>query len=117
MRIHLLITCAAILALAPVADAQGGRRGGFVPGQQRPPADPAVVARGKTIYGISCTSCHGADLRGGDLGGPNLLRSQLALSDIEGEKIIPVIQGSRQNAGMPAIPMSPEDAKTVAVYV
>ena len=51
--------------------AAGGRRpGGFVPGQQRPPGDPAQIARGKTLYGISCTGCHGADLRGGDMGGP-----------------------------------------------
>lgn len=98
--------------------AGGGRRaGGFVPGQERPPGDPAQIARGKAIYGISCTSCHGADLRGGDLGGPNLLRSQVALSDQDGELIIPVIQGSRQSNGMPAIDMSPDDAKAVAAYV
>src|SRR5271169_3852916 len=83
----------------------GGRRaGGFVPGQRRPPGDPAQIARGKTLYGISCTVCHGADLRGGDMGGPNLLRSQVALGDREGEAIVPIIQGSRQNSGMPAIP-------------
>src|SRR5438477_717420 len=98
--------------------AGGGRRvGGFVPGQQRPPGDPVQIARGKTLYGIACTSCHGADLRGGDLGGPNLLRSQVALSDQNGELIVPIIQGSRQSAGMPAIPMSPEDAKATAAYV
>src|SRR5580765_1096913 len=85
---------------------QGGRRGGgFVPGQQRPPGDPVQIARGKTLYGIACTSCHGADLRGGDLGGPNLLRSQIALSDQNGELIVPIIQGSRQNNGMPPIQM------------
>src|ERR1700693_1551639 len=96
----------------------GGRRaGGFVPGQQRPPGGPAQVARGKTLYGISCTGCHGADLRGGDLGGPNLLRSQVALSDKDGELILPIIQGSRQDAGMPAIPMSPPDGKAVAAYI
>jgi cytochrome c oxidase cbb3-type subunit 3 len=76
-----------------------------------------LIARGKTLYGISCTGCHGADLRGGDLGGPNLLRSQVALSDQDGELILPIIQGSRQSAGMPAIPMSPEDGKAVATYV
>jgi cytochrome c oxidase cbb3-type subunit 3 len=76
-----------------------------------------VVARGKTLYGISCTGCHGADLRGGDLGGPNLLRSQLVASDHDGELIIPVIQGGRPTAGMPAIKMSAEDAKVVATYI
>ena len=97
--------------------ARGRRQGGFVPGQERPPGDPAQIERGKTLYGIACRGCHGADLRGGDMGGPNLLRSQLALSDKEGELIVPVIQGSRQSTGMPAIQMSPADAKAVAAYV
>lgn len=88
-----------------------------MPGQQRPTGDQAQIARGNAVYGISCRGCHGADLRGGDMGGPNLLRSQLALSDRDGEKIVPVIQGSLQSGGMPAIAMSPEDAKAVAVYV
>jgi cytochrome c oxidase cbb3-type subunit III len=96
----------------------GGRRaGGFVPGQMRPPGDPAQIARGKTLYGINCTGCHGADLRGGDMGGPNLLRSQVALADKDGELILPIIQGSRQDAGMPAVNMSPEDGKAVAAYI
>jgi cytochrome c oxidase cbb3-type subunit 3 len=102
---------------AQPAPAPVRRPGGLVPGQKRPPGDPVQIARGKTIYGISCTSCHGADLRGGDLGGPNLLRSQVALSDQDGELIVPIIQGGRQNAGMPAVPMSPADAKAVAAYI
>jgi cytochrome c oxidase cbb3-type subunit 3 len=91
--------------------------GGFVPGSVRPPIDPAVVARGKTLYGINCQGCHGPDLRGGDMGGPNLLRSQVALSDQDGELIVPIIQGARQSMGMPRIPLSIEDSKTVAAYV
>ena len=113
-----LVIAAAITAWAQPPGPTGQRRpGGFVPGQQRPPENPVEVARGNTVYGISCRGCHGADLRGGDMGGPNLLRSQIALSDREGEKIVPVIQGSLQSGGMPAIPMSPEDAKAVAAYV
>jgi len=100
------------------AQAQPTRRfGGLVPGQQRPAGDSAQIERGKTLYGISCTGCHGADLRGGDMGGPNLLRSQVALSDHDGELIVPIIEGGRQAAGMPAIPMSSEDAHAVAAYV
>jgi len=56
-------------------------------------------------------------LRGGDLGGPNLLRSQVSLSDQNGELILPIIQGSRREAGMPAIPISPEDGLAVAAYI
>jgi cytochrome c oxidase cbb3-type subunit 3 len=103
---------------APSAPVAGGSRfRGLVPGQQRPPGDPAQVARGKTLYGVSCTGCHGADLRGGDMGGPNLLRSPVALSDQNGELILPVIQGSRQDSGMPAIPISPQDGLAVAAYI
>jgi len=69
------------------------------------------------LYEVSCRGCHGADLRGGDMGGPNLLRSPAALSDRTGDLIVPIIQGARQNSGMPAIPMSPEDANAVAAYV
>src|SRR3954467_12600140 len=108
----------ALMAQGPPPAAQGGRRaGGFVPGQQRPPGDPAQIARGKTLYGISCTGCHGADLRGGDIGGPNLLRSQVALSDRNGESIVPIIRGSRQSMGMPAIGLNDADANAVAAYV
>jgi cytochrome c oxidase cbb3-type subunit III len=91
--------------------------GGFVPGQQRPPIDPAVVAHGKALYAVSCQGCHGPDLRGGDMGGPNLLRSQVALTDVDGESIVPIIEGARQSMGMPKIPLNPEDAKAVAAYV
>src|SRR5579871_5180977 len=96
----------------------GNRRpGGFVPGQERPTGDPELIARGKQSYEINCRGCHGADLRGGDMGGPNLLRSQIALSDRDGERIVPVIQGSLAGSGMPAIKMPPDAAKATAAYV
>jgi cytochrome c oxidase cbb3-type subunit 3 len=105
-------------AQEPAAEVPAQRPpGGFVPGAVRPPIDPAVVARGKTLYGINCQGCHGQDLRGGDLGGPNLLRSQVALSDHDGELIVPIIQGARQSMGMPRIELSLDDSKTVAAYV
>jgi len=116
--VALAIAVAARVTAQGTPPAAGGRRpGGFVPGQQRPPGDPTQIARGKTLYGIHCTVCHGTDLRGGDRGGPNLLRSQAALSDQNGELILPIIQGSRQNTGMPAIGVSPEDAMAMAAYV
>jgi cytochrome c oxidase cbb3-type subunit 3 len=87
---------------------------------QRPPADPAVVERGKAIYGIRCGACHGADLRGGDQGGPNLLRSEIVLMDQKGEGIIPIIQNGRQSPGMPGmapVPLPPDDMLAVAEYL
>ena len=75
------------------------------------------IAHGKALYDINCRACHGADLRGGDMGGPNLLRSQVALGDKAGELIVPIIDGARQQAGMPAIGISTPDAEAVAAFV
>ena len=94
------------------AGRQGGNPNATFPAQQRPPADPALVARGQGLYGVHCRACHGVDLRGGDIGGPNLLRSQLALNDLEGELMGPIITQGKQTPGlpsMPAIPLSADD--------
>ncbi|MCU1324384.1 MAG: cytochrome c, class [Acidobacteriaceae bacterium] len=102
---------------APAGTAEPERVGGFVPGQKRAPIDPVLAAHGKALYGVNCQACHGKDLRGGDMGGPNLLRSQVTLTDQNGELIVPIIQGSRQALGMPAIGISIEDSNAVAAYV
>src|SRR5688572_33158875 len=121
MQFRTLFAVAALTASLSTAQQGGrGRGGGFVPGQTRPPEDPAAVARGKVIYEVSCRACHGADLRGGDIGGPNLLRSQLVLNDQHGELILPVVKNGRQNPGMPpmpALPLADDDVKAVAEYI
>jgi len=70
------------------------------PAQQRalPPAQ--VVERGDGLYQVNCMACHGADLRGGDQGGPNLLRSTIVLNDVEGELIGEVVRNGMNR--MPA---------------
>src|SRR6188474_2838111 len=90
----ILAAAAALFALTVVVtlSAQGGPpqgRGGPppFPAQQRPPGDPALIARGNGLYGVHCRACHGNDLRGGDQGGPNLLRSDTVLNDQAGELI------------------------------
>jgi cytochrome c oxidase cbb3-type subunit 3 len=103
--------------------AQPGRgRGPNYPQQQRPLADAAVLARGKGLYESNCAACHGIDLRGGQQGGPNLLRSQLVLSDKNGELIMPVIQSGRPTPAAGAPPMPPfalpqDDLKAIAEYL
>jgi cytochrome c oxidase cbb3-type subunit 3 len=57
------------------------------------------------------------DARGGQLGGPNLLRSQLVLLDQDGEQIVPVIQNGRPDKGMPPMPVNAEDAKALAIFL
>lgn len=112
-------------AQTPPQGPPGGGRGrgqATFPAQQRPAGDPAVIARGQQLYSISCRACHGVDLRGGDMGGPNLLRSQLVLNDQDGELILPVVQNGRMNvaAGMPVmppLPIPPDDVKAIATYI
>jgi cytochrome c oxidase cbb3-type subunit III len=91
------------------------------PGSQRPPGDPAVIARGVALFGINCKACHGSDLRGGDLGGPNLLRSQIVLGDQSGEAIIPIVQkgrpASQNGPPMPALPLPLADIQAIAEYI
>ena len=78
-----------------------GRGRGVFPAMQRPPGDPATIERGKQLFGVNCSACHGVDARGGQLGGPNLLRSQLVLMDQDGEMIAPVVQNGQPDKGMP----------------
>jgi cytochrome c oxidase cbb3-type subunit 3 len=90
------------------------------PAQQRAVGDSALIERGGTLYAIQCKGCHGPDLRGGDQGGPNLLRSPIVMGDKAGEGITPVIQNGRSGAGggvMPALPLSDADAHAVAEYI
>ncbi len=47
-------------------------------------------------------ACHGADLRGGDQGGPNLLRSTIVLNDVAGELIGEIVRTGINR--MPPIP-------------
>ena len=96
---------------------RGGRRGPNFPQQTRQLASPEVIERGKGVYGVNCSSCHGADLRGGDEGGPSLLRSLAALSDQHGEVISPIVHGSRQDKGMPAFNLTESDTTAVAEYI
>jgi len=106
--------------IAPPAGARGRGSLQSFPAQQRAPGDPERIARGSTLYGIHCRSCHGVDLRGGEQGGPNLLRSALVLNDRSGELILPVVRDGRQSPGAPAMPplaLTDEEVGAIAEYI
>jgi cytochrome c oxidase cbb3-type subunit III len=116
MRKHVAAAIAVcVVAFLGMAVIEGQAPGGFVAYPQRPPGDPASIDRGKILWGVNCTFCHGPDARGGDGGGPNLLRSSTMLDDQKGELIGPIVQKGR--GGMPAIPLSAEQTTDIAAFL
>ena len=111
----ILVVAVRVAAQGPPTPPPGRQGGRGFPAQQRPLADPAVIARGKTLYEISCRACHGGDLRGGDMGGPNLLRSPIALNDNDGESIGAIIRTGRGE--MPPSDLPEESTKAIAAYI
>src|ERR1700677_3479778 len=80
------------------------------------PHDPAMVTRGKQVFSVNCSFCHGSDARGGE-GGPNLLRSPIVLNDREGEVISAVVLNGRPEKGMPKFDLSMSDIADIAAYL
>jgi cytochrome c oxidase cbb3-type subunit 3 len=87
------------------------------PAQRRPPADSAVVERGRTLFATACSACHGVDARGGQLGGANLLRSVLVLNDEGGNLIGPVVRQGRPGTPMVPIQMADADITAIAAFL
>jgi cytochrome c oxidase cbb3-type subunit 3 len=101
------------------AGGRGGRagRGGGVPAYpQHAQADPASIARGKMLFGVNCSFCHGSDARGGE-GGPNLIRSQLVMDDQHGEAIAVVVQNGRADKGMPKFDLTTANVTDIAAFI
>ena len=83
----------------------------------RPPGDPAAIERGRALYSVNCTFCHGADTRGGD-GGPSLLRAATVLDDQQGELIAPVVKNGRPDRGMPKFAAFTDDQiKDIVAFI
>lgn len=86
------------------------------PAQQRALPSAELIERGNGLYQVNCMGCHGGDLRGGDQGGPNLLRSDIVLNDVEGELIGQIIRSGMNR--MPAITtLDGEGVRAVSGYI
>jgi cytochrome c oxidase cbb3-type subunit 3 len=123
--VALLLLPVVIMAQTPPAPQQPPRAAPAPPGggnpyasayPQHPPGDPAAIERGKTLWGVHCSFCHGPDARGGQ-GGPSLIRSDLVLRDKNGELIAPVVQNGRPEGGMPKIDLTAAQVSDVAAYI
>ena len=122
------ISNSVLLALTLVTLVQGqqapGRGRGAAPAigsprtayPERPPADPAVVERGKALYSVNCSFCHGSEARGGE-SGPNLIRAQLVMNDQNGELIAPVVQNGRVALGMPKFDLTAAQVSDIAAFI
>jgi len=101
------------------AGAQQGRGGGggrrsFLISRDVP--DPAAVDRGQKLFVSNCGFCHGSNANGGGEGGPDLIRSALALDDEKGDKIGPVIHNGRGK--MPPFPqMTQPQIEDIAAFL
>jgi cytochrome c oxidase cbb3-type subunit 3 len=108
-------------APAPAQGARGGRGGGGDRGggangyPSRPPADAAILERGKQLFVLHCAFCHGQDARGGSEGGPSLIRSDIVLNDRNGELIVPVVQNGRGR--MPKIEVTAPQVADIATFI
>ena len=93
-------------------NAPGGRRGGYTQ-YTRPLASQEVLIRGKALYDATCASCHQVDMRGtADGKNPNLLRSGVALRDVNGELI-----GERVAKHTPRLNIVTPDMTAIAEYI
>ena len=100
---------------SPPRQVQGGPgRKDDYPVRAKAPQD--IVQRGQVAYSVNCAFCHGSDAAGGEVG-PNLRRSALVLEDQNGEKIAPVVHGSRAEQGMPRIEMTEAQIADIAAYL
>ena len=83
----------------------------------RPPGDPAAIARGKQTFSINCGFCHGSGARGGEGGGPNLLRSPIVLNDRSGELIAAIVLNGRADKGMPKFNLPGDRISDIAAFL
>ena len=104
-------------AASQSADSGGSAFGPANAYPARPPGDPAAIARGKNLYDTNCSFCHGEDARGGADGGPNLIRSDLLLTDKNGEVLATVVQNGRTDRGMPKFTLSNADVSDIAAFI
>jgi cytochrome c oxidase cbb3-type subunit III len=113
-RARFFAACSAVSALIVVAALPAGAQRRDYP--LRPPGDPAAIERGRALYSVNCTFCHGADTRGGD-GGPSLLRAATVLDDQRGELIAPVVKNGRADRGMPKFSFTDDQIQDVVAFI
>ena len=75
-----------------------------------------LVKKGGALFRQNCSFCHGRDAAGGE-SGPDLTRSKLVSSDINGDKIAPVVRNGRPDKGMPHFELSDDDIHSMVAFI
>jgi mono/diheme cytochrome c family protein len=83
----------------------------------RPVINAAAVDRGRRVWALECTSCHGANARGSDQV-PSLLHSILVLRDRQGSELGPFLKkGHPTQSGRPSASLTDAEIADVMQYV
>ena len=96
------------------AAGRGGGGGGSYP--SRPPADPAVAARGKAIWDPNCSRCHAVDMRG-TTSGVNLVHNQLVMDDQNGELIAKLVQNTHAKGQAAKMDLNADQIHDLSIYM
>lgn len=110
----------AVLLLALFGFAEAGFSAPQTPSSQ-PGAEAEETAatpadRGQKMFLANCSFCHGANAKGGE-SGPDLLRSQLVLDDVNGKAIGVVVHEGRVDKGMPKFPLTDAQIADIAAFL
>jgi cytochrome c oxidase cbb3-type subunit 3 len=79
------------------------------------PEMAAHIESGNTLFQQKCAFCHGRDAGGGETG-PDLTRSKLVLTDVNGDKIGDVVRNGRANR-MPPFTVSDAELSDLVAFV
>src|ERR1700678_1536354 len=87
-------------------------------GNRRAPQLTGEAAAGSALFQQNCAFCHGRDAMGCETG-PDLTRSKLVLSDVNGSKIGQVMSEGRTNGDkkMPAFRFSGPETSSLAAFI
>jgi mono/diheme cytochrome c family protein len=71
---------------------------------------------GEALFQQNCAFCHGRDTMGRE-SGPDLTRSRLVRSDVNGDKISEVVRDGRPEKKMPAFNFSAPEVQSLAAFI
>ena len=80
------------------------------------PHPSGLAEAGGALFQQNCAFCHGRDAQGGETG-PDLTRSQVVLTDVNGDKISQVVREGRIDKKMPAFNFSSPELLSLVAFI